>query len=479
MKEQDLVIKDFQKGIADSPYLGFADMRNVDVITKPGIAQIGYLTSKVSSTTVTGLVKWFVQDPTTGNLYALDDTGKLYRSTTNGSTWTHISGNTTTDAHGNGLAVWKSHVFVARDTKLDVLKISDNTWYNDWQTLTSDILFHPMLVAQDDFLYIGCGNVIASVADDFAAGTPPTGTFTSSALDLPSHYRIKCLAELGNKIFIGTWVASGTKKIADIFPWDPSEDTFNLPLRLAENGINQIINYSNNLYINAGLYGTLYKSNGYQVVPLKYLKSVTYDSTEYLTTYPGAIMHHNNKIMFGVSTSGGGNPEPMGIFGLFNDEVITFDNSVSTLSVGATNTLIVGSLFSISANIFAIGWQDNATYGIDVVIAPDGPRYTSYAARIDSPIYQVGTVLQPKTFSQIEFQLTKPLTTGQGIKLSYRTNTNDSFTLIGTFDYATYAGIQAYNTAFSCTCNTIQIRVELTTGAASTTTPELLDIRLR
>lgn len=43
MKQQeDIVIADFQKGIADSPHLGFADMRNIDIYSEPGVARVNY-----------------------------------------------------------------------------------------------------------------------------------------------------------------------------------------------------------------------------------------------------------------------------------------------------------------------------------------------------------------------------------------------------------------------------------------------------
>lgn len=34
---KDIVINDFQTGIAESPHLGFADMRNLDLTSIPGV----------------------------------------------------------------------------------------------------------------------------------------------------------------------------------------------------------------------------------------------------------------------------------------------------------------------------------------------------------------------------------------------------------------------------------------------------------
>src|SRR5689334_2067400 len=110
---EDLIVKDFQKGIAESPHLGFADIRNLDIHSTPGVIQLGYLPAKVSGSTVTDLLKWFDKDNTTGNIYALGDSGNVYKSTDGGTTRSLIAGNTKTNGKGHGLRVFKNYVFVA------------------------------------------------------------------------------------------------------------------------------------------------------------------------------------------------------------------------------------------------------------------------------------------------------------------------------------------------------------------------------
>jgi len=45
---KDIIFKDFQNGIADSPHLGYAMMKNVDITTTPGVAKINFKAKKMS-----------------------------------------------------------------------------------------------------------------------------------------------------------------------------------------------------------------------------------------------------------------------------------------------------------------------------------------------------------------------------------------------------------------------------------------------
>lgn len=54
--DNSLVIEGFQNGIADSPFDGIADMRNVNIISVPGEASVNFATSALSTTAVTGTV---------------------------------------------------------------------------------------------------------------------------------------------------------------------------------------------------------------------------------------------------------------------------------------------------------------------------------------------------------------------------------------------------------------------------------------
>lgn len=61
--DNSIVIDGFEKGIADSPYLGLADMRNANIASVPGEAAVNFSTSKISAPAIT-----------TGTITAVNDT---------------------------------------------------------------------------------------------------------------------------------------------------------------------------------------------------------------------------------------------------------------------------------------------------------------------------------------------------------------------------------------------------------------------
>jgi hypothetical protein len=482
MLKKPIVINNFQTGIADSPHLGFADMRNVDIYSSPGVARLNWKTTKQSSTTVTDLIKWFDINPANGNIYALGDTGKVYKSTNSGVTWSLLSGNTTTNAHGNGMAIWKGKLLVARDTLIDVMDLAAETWSNGWQSLETS-LFHPMLATQDDKLHIGNGRYVASILErgTFDPGTPGTYLYTSIGLDLKTHTQVKCLAELGTNLMVGTWQGSSiySQKVAVIYPWDKKLPSYGQPLRLGENGINQILTFGNLLYIVAGTEHTMYVSNGASVSPLREIPGnitgLDLTSGSYLDPYPGAITSHKGRIFTGVSSgTTSSNLDGFGVWSIHpTDKRLVLENQISTGTMTATSNIRIGALLSIANDSYLIGWQDNTTYGIDLV---GTNYYTSYAGYVDSQFIQVGSLL-PNSLTQITkqtFQLAKKLTADQGVRLKYRKNLSDSFTEIGTF-----TTVGQSSGKFEVPINDaefIQIRAELTSGG--TGTPELRNVIL-
>ena len=104
MANNDLVINVPREGIAQSPHVGFADVRNLDISYQQGIVQLNKKLSLQSASVVTGLPKWGINDPvTTTQVVELDDDGNLYFNNFTGfTTWYKITGSPSTDAHGNG-----------------------------------------------------------------------------------------------------------------------------------------------------------------------------------------------------------------------------------------------------------------------------------------------------------------------------------------------------------------------------------------
>ena len=118
------------------------------------------------------------------------------------------------------------------------------------------------------------------------------------------------------------------------------------------------------------------------------------------------------------------------------------------------------------------------TYGLDLTTATSYAYGTDYSGLFESPLYVVGSLKHPRSFTEMEFQLAKELATNEGIRIKYRVNLTDTFTTLGTYTYAKLGGIIShYDTAGIPACETLQIRVELL--GTSTTSPEFKSVTLR
>lgn len=558
----------FGESIAVSPEIGVADQRNVDIHSVPGHLRANFALAKESSTTVTDLIKWMRVDPTSGDEFALGDTGKFYTRTSGTSSWSLISGNTVTSAAGNGLEIWKDYAIIRRNDILDTfgplagatftvtiaspavfsktahgLAAGDpiifsttgalptgltagtvyyvisagltadafevstsvggsavNTsgsqsgthkykaWKNGWKTssdgLISDSHWGPLLQGQDDIVYGGNGYKLLSISQTsgqtFNPGTSATFSFNAAALTLPYDNRIKCLAELGVNLMIGTIKGSqlyGGAPGAEVYPWNRSSTSFNIPIDFEDFGVHQLLNVNNLLVVVTGYEGTVHISNGSSTgISKKLPASITnLFGGRYLNFYPDAIMRLKDRVWFGVSSgTASATIDGLGVWSitLDNDPKLTFENQLSTGTTSATNTLSIGSLSPSGSDSYRIGWRDNSTYGID---ATDSNYYSSYAAYSRGKFEKVGTNFQPRMFERVAFELDRPLLTNQGVRLKYRTALNAAFTTIGTFDYATYGAIQSLDYQYAIDAEGFQAQVELTGGSSDT--PVLREVR--
>lgn len=482
-----IVIKDFQYGIAPSPHVGFGDMRNLDVTSIPGIARIKNIPEKTSSTTVVTRPLWVTAQTDVATLWVLDSGQKVYKSTDAGGSWALVTGNGS--GNGGGAIVWNNYLFVARAAKLDVYgPLSGSpSWTTDWQTIDTASGYHPMFISKNDGkLYIGAANYIASIEQlsTFDPATGGTFTYTQQALDLPPRYTITCLEELGNNLMIGTSSTLNGGKTADIFPWDRSSPSFGQPVSLNEFGVGAMVNINNSLFIGAGTDGKIFESNGYQAVQIAQipLSVVNTDGGKLIAFYPGSFINHFGRLVFGVSSSSVGGQGGLGVWSLTKTSkgyALTIENTISTGNSGATNFLAVSALYSVARDTLVIGWQDHLTYGIDKI--NNLARYTSYAAYLESPLYVVGSNLAKRHFTQVEFQLARPLATDQGIRLGYRNDTTSAYTTIGTYTYATLGAVTSHNISSPgiAECDMVQIKAELTTATGNgNTTPQLKSITL-
>lgn len=446
---------------------------------------------------ITGLVYWIVRNPANGDLYALDSNGQVHKSTT-GGTWAPYAGQANWGT-GQGLAIWKGYLLVARETQMDAVKLSDGTWTASFldtameSVTTTSGYFHTMLNSVDDALYICNDRYIYKLTEltafnpTVAAGTNYTENAT--AITLPSNHHAKCLADLGANLMVGTIFGDNFQehKIADIFPYKRSSLILGIPIKLGENGVHQLITVGNRLYANAGLNAKIFVTDGSSSTPVSEIPNYAITLAEAggrLDLYPGAITYHKGKILFGVDNTITVNGN-VGIWSLnpANGQLILENVITGTLGSGADgslNQVAIGSLFSLSQESYLVGWKDYTSPASEGIDQKSGTSFLqSYGGYIETQIIQIGTALGNRTIQSIEFFLLKPLASGEGIRISYRLNLSASFTVLATIDYASYGAIQSRSIPAASITNAlfIQIKIELTSTGA--TTPELARIILK
>jgi hypothetical protein len=458
MENKPIIIDNFQKGIADSPLLGFGKMLNVDISTRPGTAMINYSAVKTSSTNVTGTPNWMVKDADTGIVYAFTSDNKLHK---NASSWAVKAGNTTSSGNGNGMVIWNGYILTFRSGQTDAFNISGESWTNGFQAITTDTSWHPSLVGQDDILYIGSQNVIQTFTEVGAFNPADSGTWTfgTTALDLPTGYKINCLAELGDKLYAGTQFGTGVYGgRADIFPWDRTSSSFELPIRLPEDGIHQMLTVGNLLYVVAGRNHNIYVTNDSSFELVYKQRLIDNRGGAYLNPKPGAIIFHKGRLFTGVSGSGDAT-NPYGVYSLDTKTgVWNFENQLS--SGNTDGDVIIGALCSETDDIFHVGWNYNsASWGIDQVGAT--VYNTAYETLLESTLYKVGSKYNKRTFQYIEFELADAMVSTDGVRLSYRENLGDDWTTIGTTTYASDGALKSQRFSFGQSLESVQIRAEL------------------
>jgi len=134
-----LVIDGWENGIADSPYLGIASMKNVNCSWLPGATYVNYKRKPVTLSGTMGIPKFYTQSPgTSPTYYILDDKGQVWVSSSS-SSWALLTGNhTASSGLGYGIAYYKDYLFVFGTNYVDVCGngtgpggITSSNWANN------------------------------------------------------------------------------------------------------------------------------------------------------------------------------------------------------------------------------------------------------------------------------------------------------------------------------------------------------------
>lgn len=547
-KTQDIIISNFQKGIAESPFVGFGKMQNLEIYQSPGSVKMKY--RNTLSFTPNGLPVAIVGD-VYGNFYVGTNTGYVYKvvGLTNPIVTTLISaGQIVYD-----LKVWQNYLWIATDSAISLYGPLGNAGATVFTAIYGGLnsgYNKPLFPvgaqsSNSNTMYFGNGNYVGTITNFVAgtsyvtgpgtiavtaglglvtgtgtsfltsftpgsfiiangetrtvstvvnntsmytdnwlnnfsgaytystggAGVAPTATLNATAIPLQLGEACRCLSELGRNLLIGTQSGATFNSlgasVANVYPYDLGTLTLGFPMQFEENGINQMFSVNNICYINAGIYGNIYQTNGSSIGLYRRLPFIR-AFNETLFPYPNAINYSNNELLVGTSTGTLSAPSDMvqGIYSLKGSSSPVLNlRTISTTNVGKNQLLRIGAIYPYNQDVILVGWQDGSTFGVDYI---DGSTFTNFSAFFESPIFVVGEPLDNTTFDDIEVYLTKTLVAGQQIQLYWRDGFG-SWTPIPAKNGNTYLdvtcgpiGTTSYFTkSLIDNANTVQIRCEL------------------
>jgi hypothetical protein len=389
-----------------------------------------------------------------------------------------------------------AYVFVFRNYQIDFATITSNAslvWTYGWNPATgttsqknylksygtggSNILNHEAIVAPDNKVYYCDGNWIGrfyqtAISTGF---NPASGNTTTHTADntkvLPATDTAQCLAPLGNTLLIG-----GINNI--IYPWDTFSQLPSFPIFVAEYNIQKMITVNTNTFIFAGNRGRIYYTNGAQAQLFKKVPDHISGTVEPYFTW-GGIASNKNQLYFGVKGLTNAGASLSGYGGLWaidlDTKAIRLMNLLSyNTELGYATAIIPNfSTNPAGAGIY-IGWDSGVSaYGIDTT---SSTPQTSYTAYIETDIIPVGTFLDKKTFSNLEFKLSTPMVAGEGIRISQRSNINGAWTQVG--ETTTTVLSDVYPVNFEST-QWVQFKIEMKSTASNPSYVRLRNLLLR
>lgn len=481
-KNGTIVIGEWQKGVAQSPYYGFGSIKNCEVFEQPGVLKISNsLINKYNSES--GI-------PVKTLKSSVGDTFELFR-VEGGTSYLKKNGVNFTNVAGDAwdMIEYKGYLIISSTTGLHAYGTTTSTaYFSNFQTGLTSNYYIKMLVGQDDKVYLTNGNAIATITN-FVAGTfsvAPTCTLTLVALDLKDGQYATTIEELGTKIMIGTqgggsWSARGSQRVANIYPWNRQAGTLgnpglaDLPIKLNECGVHAMKTVGNILYVFAGTRGNFYKTDGTSCIKIGRIPwTQTKGFNSSISYYPNALeLSPNNNLLIGVSTYAGA-VDGTGVY------EINIDSKNEVVCKYSLPQSIIGTIGTNELDTIFVGYQTGSTYGLKYTI---GNPYADFSAEVESQVYIVGTATGKKTFQHIDFTLGKPLTDQQSLKLYYRKNTETSYTLIGTYSFSTLGAKLAHeDKAAIADAQIVQFKVQLAQDNLASPPPdwdlELINIRV-
>ncbi len=309
-------------------------------------------------------------------------------------------------------------------------------------------------------------------------------TFTPQRLNLPTFEIATSITELGNQVIIGT-------QSNILYPWNQVDPTPGDVIPLPENNVAWLLTVNNVAYVFAGNKGNIYITNGSSVsLALTFPDYVTGLVEPYYIW--GGVMYLRGRVWFSIQDQTASHTGQAGGIWSFVPSQNYWPGQDTGYSLRMDNYSLNGNSPSLNGrSALLIPDQNQQARGpqywnvnISSVTSPSYIIYssdttTSTKAVIQTELVPVGTLLNKKSFSQIEYKLATPMVAGESVALYYRFNLTDSFTALPTLTAEAATDLSGYYTVDFQSVQWIQLQAILTPATSSSSFVRLSQIRAR
>lgn len=336
---------------------------NINYRRTHDLVRLSQKMGKDSASAIDALPHWI--DDLKGTVYSYLANGKIFERLAAGS-W--VSRKTVSTSVGQGFGVDPSYLYYTNASYIGRFP-SGGTWgaseEDTWQAITASSWNPVKYFAKVDLTLFGSG-------EDLAVWDPGVSNFSATRLTMPGGWKIRDIEEWGDYVAIACWTGSSINQSREgkIILWDGLSERPNAIVD-AEDG-NILLTFKDGYHLNvlAGVVGNISRFESGQVAQKRKIPYINEDGAEFIDVYPGAKTLFNGLPLLGVAGNASAASLSRGVYswGTVRNNVpnsLNLEYLISTGSFGTTTK--VGSLHAAANNQLFVGWDDNGTYGIDVM----------------------------------------------------------------------------------------------------------------
>lgn len=332
-----------------------------------------------------------------------------------------------------------------------------------YQILVTDVDFHPMC-QHINLLCVGNERYVATW-DGIPGGT--SDNYQANRIVLPAGWKVRDLESTGEYLAIVAWKGTSITDFDEsmIFFWDGYSSTYNFFIPIKEGVVTSAVPLEGRLYWITNR-GDIFMWDG-TVTKLHTIPGLTQQT--YVDVYPDAMRNFQGLIRIGVAGTTNSAVVEQGVYTYGTKtsaypESLSFDYPISTGTRKAT-TLKIGAL-GVRGNTLFISWDDNGTYGVDVVTTTAAPFATGV---YESLIVNDDIPWKEKLAQVITVEHTA-LAANESIQIGYDIDSSGTFTT-GTANTTT----GSTNTRLNINNRFKEIQIQVTVTAVATT-PDVTSI---